>query len=460
MLFSNVGLGGRWMPGSTCSRFDVSVAGNTTRKGKSTRCGGEIGLASRPPGDYYPDATFHRGHPTANGPARRLLIFNLIHILMPTLRNWNCRIAILATIGLSCWANVVEAQELPPPPGVSADYVNYQIMPLPPVDEIYSADDGDSPAGSLLKLPATDPLESEEVKPLEADGDASPAEGDKSSEGEEGAEAKDELEIPLEEQSLWYFWRAWDLSYELGVNGSVGNSDTHTWRTAAKGKRATETSVLTASVDYRKSMDQSKTTADRLFQEWRAEFPNKNNQWSWYMHGTVEFDAFRAYDARVTEDNGIGYQWYKNDVGSFITRAGAGTSREFGGPKDEWIPEGVLGAVYERKINKRQKFSLSNEFFFDLTEFGENRMNTKGDWQVILDEAHLSLKVALSIATTAPPTARNPTTWTIPRAAVDFLTPALRAKSPRSAAGQASGGATNSCLFGTYAISSETEFSL
>src|SRR5690606_647938 len=127
------------------------------------------------------------------------------------------------------------------------------------------------------------------------------------------------------------------------------------------------------------------------------------------FHGTVEFDEFRAYDARVTEDSGLGYQWYKTDVGSFITRVGVGTSKEFGGPSDEWIPEGLLGAVYEHQLTKRQKLAFSSEFFYDLTNFNENRMNSQADWEVVLDEvAHLSLKVSIINRYDSTPDGKKP----------------------------------------------------
>lgn len=318
-------------------------------------------------------------------------------------RTWICAVAIL-----SCWEGSAHAQQYPSTgyndfdPGL----VKYQITPLPPLTEVGQPGEIPPPAEASPSDASAAKPAAEEVKPPEADaGDAKPAEG---AEGKQD-EIKSELEVAAEEESWWYFWRPWTIGYELGVNGSVGNSNTHTWRSAIRTKKATDTSVLTLNADYKKSMEESNTTADRLYSEWRAEFPNATNKWSWYLHGTVVFDAFLAYDARATEDSGIGYQWYKNDVGSFITRLGAGTSREFGGPDDEWVPEGAISAVFEHQLTKKQKLSFSTDFFYDLTNFNENRMNSQVDWIVTLDEeANLSLKVSIIDRYDSTPDGKKP----------------------------------------------------
>jgi len=306
-----------------------------------------------------------------------------------------CLIFGVSFISLVCAITSARAQQYEPGPMGSSGFVNYQIMPLPPVTEVFTAEELLSAEGPELlvdpKLNAD--AGAEEVQPLEASEDS---EKEASTAEDDPELVESELEILVEDESLWNLWRHWEVGYELGVNGSVGNSNTHTWRSALRAKRKTDYSVLTSVFDYKKSMQESNTIADRLFSDWRAEFPSLNHNWSLYIHGNLDFDAFRSYDARLTKDAGVGYQWYKTDIGSFITRAGAGASREFGGTSDEWVPEGVLGAVYERKLTKRQKLAFSSEFFFDWTNVGENRLNTKADWEVVLDEeAHLSLKVSI-----------------------------------------------------------------
>ena len=331
---------------------------------------------------------------------------------MLTDRTWIYRICAAALALLVCGEGLAAAQQYPST-DPAAGLVNYQITPLPPLEAVGLPGEMPVPAGPALGSANTEQPAAEEVKPLEAE-DSAAGEGDAAkpaADGEAGKqdEIKSDVEIPVEDDSWWYFWRPWDVAYELGVNGSVGNSNTHTWRSAIRTKKTTDTSVITANADYKKSLEESTTTADRLYSEWRAEFPNAANKWSWYLHGTVEFDAFRAYDARATEDSGIGYQWYKNDVGSFITRLGAGTSREFGGPTDEWVPEGALGAVIEHQLTKKQKLSFSSDFFYDLTNFNENRMNSQVDWAVSLDEeANLSLKVSIINRYDSTPDGKKP----------------------------------------------------
>ena len=326
--------------------------------------------------------------------AEYLIFNNLIRSMMPV-RTRIFLACIAATMVLLSAISTSVAQEGLPAPAGNSDLVTYQITPLPPITEVSAPGDIPPPVGpELIEASEAPAVEGEEVQPLEPTADA---EGEGAGEDEElQDEMETDLEILPEDESWYYLWRLWEVDYELGVNGSVGNSNTHTWRTAVRSKRKTDFSVLTGNVTYKKSIQESETTADRLYGEWRAEFPFPENKWSLFVQGNVEFDAFRSYDARLTKNAGMGYQWYKTDVGSFITRAGAGTSREFGGPDDQWVPEGVLGAEYARQLTKKQKLNFTTEFFYDITNVSENRINSTANWEVILDEeANLSLKVGI-----------------------------------------------------------------
>jgi len=190
--------------------------------------------------------------------------------------------------------------------------------------------------------------------------------------------------------------KLWEGSFELGLSGTEGNSQTLNLRFGAKVKRKTELSILTADLDYHRDSADSITTANRTFLDWRFERLLGESPWTWFVHGTVDYDEFKEYDLRVSVDTGLGYRFVKNDTTSLTGRLGGGVTDEIGGPDPRFIPEAVFGIEGERKISKRQKLSLSVDYMPDVTDFQDYRLNTKAAWEVLLDEAmHLSMKLGV-----------------------------------------------------------------
>lgn len=192
----------------------------------------------------------------------------------------------------------------------------------------------------------------------------------------------------------------WEGSVELGLNGSEGNSETLNLRAGARGKRNGPFTTFTVDVNYKRDSKRDNNgwaeTANRLFFDWRNEWLLEDSPWSLFVHGTVEFDEFQAFDARVTLDSGVGYEFVKTDATSLVGRFGAGFSREVGGPDDRWVPEALFGLDYKHSFTKRQSLTASTEYFPDWTNFGDFRLNSKVHWKIdIDDESNLSLKVGI-----------------------------------------------------------------
>ncbi len=190
--------------------------------------------------------------------------------------------------------------------------------------------------------------------------------------------------------------KIWESSIELGIAGSNGNTNVTNVRTVANVKRKTDAAVLTSNLSYRYANDDSGTTANRLFFDGRNEWLFPPSRWTWYVHETTEYDQFQSFDVRVTADTGIGYQFIKNDFTTFTGRFGGGFSHEIGGPDESYVPEGVFGMTYEHQLSKKQKIQMIVDYFPDVRNFNEYRVNSQANWQVLLDEiANLTLKVGV-----------------------------------------------------------------
>jgi putative salt-induced outer membrane protein YdiY len=190
--------------------------------------------------------------------------------------------------------------------------------------------------------------------------------------------------------------KIWDGSFELGLNGAEGNTDNMNFRFGFKIKRETLTSILKFNADYRKATQNETDTADRLYSDWRAERLFPNSRWTYFAHGSVEYDEFQAFDSRVTSGLGVGYALIKQETVKLVARCGSGVAHEFGVPDDKYVPEAVFGTDFEWKRGKRHKLTVMAEYTPDITAFGEYRFKTQAAWEMLFDEdTNLSMKFSV-----------------------------------------------------------------
>ena len=109
----------------------------------------------------------------------------------------------------------------------------------------------------------------------------------------------------------------------------------------------------------------------------------------------MEWDKFKAFDLRLWGNAGLAYHWIRRSDAALVTRFGAGASKEFGAPIDDWIPEAVFGGEAERQITPRQKLKAKVEYFPAWEDFGNFRLVNDAAWEILLDGSdNLSLKLA------------------------------------------------------------------
>ena len=124
---------------------------------------------------------------------------------------------------------------------------------------------------------------------------------------------------------------------------------------------------------------------DRIFAE--------GSPWSFFTNANFLSDQFQAFDLRVALNSGIGYRFIDTEDALLKSRVGAGASREFGGPNDDWTPELVLGLDFKRQITARQSVGGSIDYFPSFEDFSDYRIVSDLWWELLIDEeANLSLK--------------------------------------------------------------------
>ena len=191
--------------------------------------------------------------------------------------------------------------------------------------------------------------------------------------------------------------KLWSGSFNLGIDGSQGTSETFDILFSFNAKRKTDCNVVTAMLDYNRQTSKSVATEDRLYFDGRFEQLFDESRWSAFFHETIEYDQFQSFDVRDTSDMGLGYRLVDRKNMTAIARLGGGFSHEYGGPDNgKYVPEIVFGSQFEWHMNKRQKFIGSVEYAPEVSDFTHYRIRTQAAWEVLLDEEHnLNLRIGV-----------------------------------------------------------------
>ncbi len=182
--------------------------------------------------------------------------------------------------------------------------------------------------------------------------------------------------------------KLWTGSFASGLNGKTGNSENLDINLNLDLQRKLGLSMTKIQTNYFFSRNQLATTTDRFFALLRQERDFANNpRWSWFGQGTFERDEFKAFDYRLGIHSGFGFKVYDLEDRKLKLRFGGGASRQVGGLNDAWVPELQFGGDWERQLTDRTKVYASADFFPNVSDFSDYRLNTSGGLEFVLDEA-------------------------------------------------------------------------
>lgn len=209
--------------------------------------------------------------------------------------------------------------------------------------------------------------------------------------------------------TYWFNPVDWEGGAEVGVNGTEGNAEALSVRTGANLKRKTDTFELSSDVTYLKATADGVETQHNALQNAGYERFFGDHPWSFFIKESLEYDEFKAFDLRLAVNAGIGIKLIDTDATKLKARFGAGASREFGGPNNQWTPEALYGADFERQLTERQKLALTVDYFPEWGDLSNYRLVTDLGWEVLLDEAHnLNLKLSVNDRYDSTPNGRRP----------------------------------------------------
>ncbi len=227
-------------------------------------------------------------------------------------------------------------------------------------------------------------------------------------------ESEELLVIEEEEPASWFlpsYWfdtLGWSGSAEVGLSGTDGNAETVSFRSGMKLKRKTEINEMTFDATYLRAMAEGTMTQHNALQNAGYEHFFGDSRWSLFAKEALEYDEFKAFDVRIAMNSGVAYQFIKTDTTKLKGRYGGGVSHEIGGPNDDWTPELIYGADFERQLTKRQKLTLKVDYFPEWGNFDNFRIVGDFAWEVLLDEEHnLNLKFSVNDRYDSTPNGRK-----------------------------------------------------
>jgi len=179
----------------------------------------------------------------------------------------------------------------------------------------------------------------------------------------------------------------WSGSLEVGVNGSIGNTDLQRARVVIDTKRKTERETLDLRLQYQATKTNGKTSENRLFVRAKNDWATSKARWRVFVEGSAEHDQFRDFDWRMTGNSGLAYDAIKNDKTSLTFRGGLGGSIELGSDQDGLAPEGILGFDLRHKFSRDVSLTSRGELIPDLQDPGEYRTRINASMDTNLDKA-------------------------------------------------------------------------
>jgi putative salt-induced outer membrane protein YdiY len=218
-------------------------------------------------------------------------------------------------------------------------------------------------------------------------------------------------DIPWNRSDQWFSPVPWDTGVELGLNGSTGTSDTLSMRVGTTVKRESRFSKLDFSTYYNRTVSEGLVTQNNatlnIKNDWLLD---DSVPWTLFAKADAFYDKFQAYDEQTNFDTGVGYRFWHEPVLNLTGRLGAGGSREFGGPNNDWTPEGLAGIDYDQRITAAHKLCFKIEYYPDLEQFANYRIVSEASWEVALAQpSNLSLKLSATDRYDSTPDGAKPT---------------------------------------------------
>ena len=182
-------------------------------------------------------------------------------------------------------------------------------------------------------------------------------------------------------------WLAgWERRLEIGLDGSAGNSQNETFRSAINLKYEDDKSRWHSETLYYVSADDNETSENKAYSNLMMDWLIKDSKLFYFSFSGIDWDEFKDWDFRFRQAAGPGYQFVKTDKWDALGRLGLGVKHVMGDDiNDETTMEALIGIAVTRNIKDRHRIECSNTIFPSLTDKGEYRNVSNLNWYIKFD---------------------------------------------------------------------------
>ncbi|WP_430009607.1 DUF481 domain-containing protein [Methylophaga lonarensis] len=189
----------------------------------------------------------------------------------------------------------------------------------------------------------------------------------------------------------------WDRRLDAGLAGSAGKSKNNKLNVAFIAELNNERTRINWRNAYYRSTSEGELSDHSFYSSINRDWLRPQSQWFSFAGGRLDLDEFRDWDYRVAGNAGLGYEFVDTENWLLLGRSGLGFSQTFGGDREDFTPEGLIGVETRWKINSTQRIAFANTLYPSLEDMGEYRNLTSLDWILDLNTiAGIALRVGLT----------------------------------------------------------------
>jgi putative salt-induced outer membrane protein YdiY len=188
----------------------------------------------------------------------------------------------------------------------------------------------------------------------------------------------------------------WERRIDLGIAGSGGKSSSHQVNVGFTADFDSEYTRISSRTAYFRNKSEGELSDHSFYSAINRDWLRPSTPWFHFAGGRYDLDEFKDWNYRVNANAGVGYEFANTDSWLLLGRTGLGFSQTFGGEREEFIPEGLLGVETKWRMNNYQKIKFANTLYPSLKDTSEFRNLTSFDWILDLNSfVGVALKVGL-----------------------------------------------------------------
>lgn len=188
----------------------------------------------------------------------------------------------------------------------------------------------------------------------------------------------------------------WKRRLDLGIAGSAGKSKNHQVNIGFSADYDSDYTRISHKSAYFRAKSEDELSDHSFFSSINRDWLRPTTPWFHFAGGRIDWDEFKDWDLRVNANGGVGYEFAKTENWILLGRSGLGFNQTFGGQREEFTPEGLIGLETQWKVNDYQQIEFANSFYPSLRDTSEYRNLTSLDWVLDLNSyVGVALKLGL-----------------------------------------------------------------